>query len=274
MNKFTFSPEKYWNIPDERLSFLKAYLDSLGIEQLDILLPEEIIEKCIKGLQAFKLSNEEKSRFKSLIRAQNEKTMDFCIREICKELSNLFLDEVLFLSLGCGNVGSFERKLDQAVRQKLPHLKLNWLGLDVGDFRDDSSFFKENAFKVIEEHPDVEYISFVEDKRVPVILVGRFSFHHIGIEYSDFLKRCRGIKMVALIEEPTTNELWNVADYRFMRIAYDVLANTLFVLHWAETFIKDPTLFKINYIKADNVPKNSRIIEFKGTLPETALVIS
>jgi hypothetical protein len=272
MNKLNFSPDKYWNVGDERLTILKKYLSSLNINDEDLLPEDEIIKICIEGLKNFDLTDEEKSKLKNLILRQNSLILTPSIKEICNELSLLSLNEVTLISLGIGNESLFERTLDEELRKKLPNLKVNWLGVDVGDFRDKNSFFHDKPFKIIEEDSSREYIALLNSDHTPAILIGRYSFHHIGIEYTEFLKRCKGMIKVLLVEEPTTSELWNLPDYRVMRIAYDVLANTVFVVNWAKAFMDNPALFKINYIKMDKLPKDTNVLEFKNVLPETALV--
>ena len=276
MPLFNFSPEKYWNIQDERISLFKRYLESLNIDHLDLLPIEEIVKICIGGLRQFELTEDEKSQLKHLILAHDEKVLTpLFMKEMRDEISKLAANEITLISLGCGNESYFERKLDEFIAENLPAIKVNWLGLDIGDYRDASSFFTDKPFKVIEEVSNVEYAAFLENKSVPAVLIGRYSFHHIGVEFDEFITRCAGIAKVILIEEPTTTEKWGIPDYRFMRIAYDILANTVFVLDWAEIFIKNPDMFKVNYIKTDALPKGTRCIEIndKDLLPETALVI-
>lgn len=272
MNYVNFLPEKYWNVDDERIDILKKFLDSLKISDLRLLNEDEIIKICIDGIKEFSFSDKDKNKLKDLILEQNAKILIPCINDICDELFNL--KEVNIISLGIGNESLFERILDEEISKRLPDLKVNWFGIDVGDFRDPSSFFFGKPFKIINDSVDIKYIEFVEVKTVPTVLVGRYSFHHIGIEYDEFLKRCNELVRCFLVEEPTNTKLWNIPDYRFMRIAYDVLANTVFVVNWAKAFTENPNLFKINYIKIDKLPNNTKSVEFKDMLPETALIVS
>lgn len=273
MSGYNFLPEKYWNIHDERIPILKKYLKSLNIKQLTLLPTKEIIKICIDGLKKFQLTEEESKKIKNLIIIQNGIILTPCIEKICGELSKITTNEITIISLGCGDKSLFERLLHEAIATNLPKLKINWLGTDVGDYRGTKSFFNDNPFKIIKETKNIKYISLTTKKNYPIFIIARYSFHHMGIEFEEFIKRCGGITKTILIEEPTTKEKWDIADYRFMRIAYDVLANTVFVLPWASLFIEDLELFKINYIKTDTLGNNVVLTEFKDVLPETALVI-
>ncbi len=274
MTQLVFTPEQYWNVNDERITILKKYLDSFDVDDSELLSTEEIISRCINKLKEFQLNEGDRLKLRDLILCQNGLILTPCIEEICKELLTLNSHELTLISLGCGNESLFERTLHDGIHKRLPNVNVRWLGLDVGDFRDANSFFQEQPFKVITESSSIQYASFVDDRNIPIVLVGRYSFHHIGIEYLEFLKRCVGIDRVILVEEPTTTDLWNLQDYRFMRIAYDVLANTVFVVNWAKAFIEEPDLFKINYIKTNELPKGTNITEFSAVLPETALIVS
>lgn len=266
-----WSPEKYWNINDSRFTILQKYLRAIPINKTELMPTEKIIEICINTLKTFSLNEEERKALKELILEQNAQILEPCIKGIREQLVKLNLPKITLISLGCGNESLFERLLDEDLRRNLSSLKIKWLGVDVGDFRDHTSFFNNHPFVTIEDRSDIKYRLLAKDDS-PVVLIGRYSYHHLGIEFSEFQERCVGLTKVILVEEPTTTERWQIPEYRFMRIAYDVIANTIFVMAWAEEFIKDPSKFKVNYIKTNTLKAPIEVIEFSGVLPETALI--
>ncbi len=265
----TYSPETYWNISDKRQEILKKYLKVLPFDSKTLLPVEEIIKGCIETLKTFTLNVQEKLDLKQLILLQNSEILTPCVDEICKKISTF--DAVTLISLGCGDEGLFEHQLSEAMSMKYPKTKISWLAVDIEDFRGAKSFFNGKPFTVIDGGQDTIYASLVPNAINP-ILIGRYSYHHTGITFESFMKRCEGLSHVFLIEEPTTSILWNIPEYRIMRIAYDILANTVFSENWAEAFMKDPSKFKISYIQTDTLPPSCTVVGFKDMLPETALV--
>lgn len=270
MNKSQFLPEKYWSVTDERITIFKKYLNTLNFNDERLFSSEEIIEICINSLKSFSLTSTEAALFKSIILSQNSKVLAPSIDEICEQLKKTEQDEINIISLGCGDESVFERDLDYHITKKLAFKKLNWLGTDVGDYRGQNSFFNKHPFKIIED-PHLNYKTLISSDAYTV-LVGRYSFHHLGIEFDEFLKRCEGLSKIILIEEPTTEQKWNIPDYRIMRIAYDILANTVFSIDWAKDFVNDSSKFKVNYIKSDALPSSCFQLNFKETFPETSLI--
>lgn len=270
-SQMQWSPERYWNVQDERISILARYLEAIPLENISALPTEEIIARCIDALRSFSLSEPEKKTLRQLIQAQDAQILGSAERVLCAQLTTLNVPVVTMISLGCGGTGMFEKALDDAVRRHLPAVELRWLGADVGDYRTAGSFFHGHPFVTIQSNDTIAYASLVTDD-TPVALFGAYSYHHIGIPFSAFQKRCAGVARVVLIEEPTSTVKWQVPEYRVMRIAYDVLANAVFSPTWAEKFMQDPGLFKVQYIHMDTLPSSVDVTEVSHVLPETALV--
>lgn len=270
--KCLFFPEKYWNVNDKRIPILKKYLNSLNIDRNKMLPTEEIISVCIDSLKTFKLDEQDRVDLKNLILDQNAKILVPCILEICNQFVGIRGRRVTLISLGCGDEGLFEKLLNDEILKKLPELDVDWVGVDIADFRGETSFFNNHTFVIVDNKSEILYKTLVSDEETDIILLGRYSYHHLGLSFEKFIERCEGVSNVILIEEPTTEELWDISDYRIMRIAYDVLANTVFSVDWTSEFMKDKTKFKINYIKTEKLNMNYNLIQFDNVLPETAMI--
>jgi hypothetical protein len=270
-----FEPQKYWNIDphDIRMRTLKAFAETINSKALETQKTEEIVKFCIDAMQNFRLSPKEELELRDAIFAQNRHMLPSWLKTIRAEIATLESDKISIISLGCGDESVFERAIDEDFAKKSTGIKLEWTGVDVADYRSDSSFMKDKKFKTVDPYSNIFYRSLLETSD-PIVLVGRWTYHHLGISFSDFLERCRGLSKVILVEEPTEIRLWNLPDYRVMRIAYDVLGNFIISHSWAKEFMDNPAKFKIKYLFREDVPSGVKIIDLEDMLPENSLVIA
>jgi hypothetical protein len=266
--------KNYWDVDsnDVRLVLLKRFLETVDESILEFQSTDQIIQKCIEALKKFIIASDEMQAFRKVILKQNTFVLNGCLKHIREEIIALGAKQISLISLGSGNESVFERAISEDMAINSPNIELEWLGVDIGDYRDETSFLWDKAFVAIDQHTSINYRSLIQTSD-PVILIGRWSYHHIGISFDEFLDRCTGLSKVILLEEPTIGELWNRADYRVMRIAYDVLGNLCMSESWAAEFMNDPGKFKIQYVLEENLPPQSKVIHFAKSLPETALLL-
>ncbi|MEK7068427.1 MAG: hypothetical protein AAB964_01290 [Patescibacteria group bacterium] len=264
--------DNVWGIAlgDVRVAALQKLLNLLpeGIENHS---ERKIIEASITALSHLGLGADEEAAIKTAMLDQNRVVLDGSLPFIKEEIDKLNALRVAVISLGCGDISLFERSIAQYCAQHIPNIAIEWLGVDIGDFRAPESFFNEHLFKVISLEAPLVYRTLIT-KNIPTLLVGRYSFHHLGVSFDQFMERCKGLARVIVVEEPTTDEKWVQGEYRVMRIAFDVLGNYIFSKKWAAEFMQDPNKFKIKYLTLDELPDRSNVITFKSMMPETATI--
>lgn len=267
------NPTKYWKVDerDIRITILRRFLGLISPSAFETDSSEEIVEACIKGLKNLNITSEEEIALRIAILKQNAIILDECLKNIREELAVLGSKKILVISLGCGDESVFERAVSEDMAKNFSEIELEWLGIDTADYRSPSSFLRDKAFKIIDSESLIVYRSLVETDK-PIVLIGRYSYHHLGISFDEFLQRCGGISKVILIEEPASSDLWKLPDYRVMRIAYDILGNLIMSHSWASEFIKEPSKFEIQYLILEILPAQSKIVNFHNVLPETSLV--
>lgn len=265
-----FNPKKYWAIEDQVAKYLIDFLTNIRFDVTTKYTDNEIIQKCITGAKEHPLSAEQKIELRNILSVNDKRMFTFFAQKVSNTIT--CENEIQLASLGCGNRSLFEEIIHTEISHKYPDMTIHWIALDIGDYRDSDSFFIDKPFVIIDSNPS-DYYQYVSNQGVKTILVGTYSFHHLGIDFNLFLKKCSAFDAIFLLEEPTTSLLWEQNEYRIMRIAFDVLANTVFVLDWAEQFINNSELFTVNYIKEDSLDTAVQVIPFPNTIPETALVM-
>jgi len=254
------------------MRILQKFAGTISDKAFQSQKTEEIVEFCIDALRSFKINPEETVELKEAIFGQNRSMLPDCLKSIREEINALGIRKMSAISLGCGDESVFERSIDEDIAKNFPEIRLEWIGVDVSDYRSPSSFLRDKMFKIIDPHAKLSYRSLVETNN-PVVLIGRWSYHHLGISFQEFLQRCRGISKIILVEEPTTAQLWKLSDYRVMRIAYDVLGNFIVSHSWAKEFMDDPEKFKVEYLFRENLALGVKIIDYRNMIPENSLVI-
>jgi hypothetical protein len=162
---------------------------------------------------------------------------------------------IQILSIGCGRSGHIERLLDAVIssaRKDRPHLvDIRWCGMDILE-PDEDPFFRarDNRFIRIDDRSETHYVKTaqspsMEQTALLTILIAHFSYHHMDIEFNNFLDRCRGAERIFLLEELIRWVDWRSDDYRIARIMCDLLSNMGFNSEWAAAFTSDPSLFKV-----------------------------
>lgn len=274
MNNPVFTPTKFWVDTAEndlRFEIVLKFIRGIDWTKVDTQDTTSIIHACIKHLRKFILSDSDISTLKDLILSQGQKVLSCCVQKIVDDLHQMTAGEITIISLGCGNRGLFEESIDRATKVETGK-SLRWIGTDIADFRDRDSFFINKEFATVPADRLIEFSNLVQDISSPLVLVGRYSFHHLGVEFEEFLQSCRHISKIFLVEEPVTSKKWADPSYRIIRIAFDILANMVISQNWARQFSEDPSKFKINYINSDALPPRTVMTEVKGTFPETSLV--
>lgn len=187
------------------------------------------------------------------------------------------------LSIGCGGSGHIERFLDERISIGGPGahpVDIRWIGTDICE-PDEDSFFRSgnNRYLRIEAHDETPYARRAgtdpaarASKRT--VLIAQFAYHHMDIEFSEFLGRCRGADRLLLLEELIDGAAWTDGDFRIARIACDLLSNMGFNPDWAGAYMHDPSLFKVRYLPRDLVrAKGGTIIDLPGCSPELSVVV-
>ncbi len=267
-------PFTYWRVKrdDIRVILLQRLMDLVDSAAFEAKSNDEIVKYGVEALKKFKLDDSEFSQLRNAIFEQNKLAQDDWVAKACEEIGTLNTQEVAVVSLGCGDESVFERAVAQKLSELYPEIKIEWIGIDIGDFRSETSFMKDKKLVVVDPNAEVNYKEVVNTTK-PTVLIGRWSFHHLGITLAEFLNRCIGVEKIVLVEEPTTHALWSKPDYRVMRVVYDMLGNYAVSQAWTKEFMTDPSKFKVHYIFKEDLPASARLIDYPGMLPETSLVI-
>lgn len=268
MNSF----KNYWGVKsnDIRLRTLQTFLASIRNRVFEHDSTEKIIGVCITALQQFHLSFEEINQLRQNILAQNTIVTSACLSFISHELNNLG-NSIHIISLGCGDESLFERTIHNYVNDIYPNCVLHWIGVDIDDFRSSTSFLQQKPFIKVDPNEETIYRALVTTTN-PVVLIGRWSYHHLGITFNSFLHRCRDLSKVILLEEPVTTQAWSEFDYRLARIAYDVIGNFVMSRGWAESYMDDSSNFRIQYVISEDLPKQAHTLHIPHTMPESTLI--
>lgn len=264
---------QYCGIDDDRIAVFHRYMDALNMQEIGTLSTDEIIARCIETLKSRSFSTSEMNDLKEFLLIKGKSISEPYVRKLFDEISLMQEPEISIISLGCGGRGSFEEQLAGMIEKGLPTMQVHWVGIDTDDFREPGSFFSTKAFKKVEENVDIEYRLALDDRSHPAVLIGLYSFHHLGIEFDKFIARCMGIRKVFLLEEPVIAEMWRMPEYRVLRIAYDILANAALNPGWASAYFDCPARFQVNYLDLGRLPLEGKILDHSADFPGTALLV-
>ncbi len=145
----------------------------------------------------------------------------------------------------------------------------------------EDSFFRtrDNQFIRIDDSNETPYVKTAQSQSMEqtaplTILIAHFSYHHMDIEFSNFLDRCGGAERIFLLEELVRQVDWRSGDYRIARITCDLLSNVGFNSEWAKAFMCDPSLFKVRYLPREIVHEHGgTIIDISGCSPDLSVVM-
>ncbi len=170
--------------------------------------------------------------------------------------------------------GDIERIINEKIKAKLGTTTktFRFVGLDTYEPADFStSFFQKENFHKLSSGDERSFseITGIQSNQ-KLIVIANYVLHHQKAKLPEFLRRCAGATTI-ILDEPVERKKWENVDYRFAVIAYDMLANMAINPQWAESFLKNPDEFFVDYIFTDELEGASTENTYFGTSPVSSL---
>ncbi|MGI0116805.1 hypothetical protein [Zooshikella sp. RANM57] len=249
------------------------------VRHLMVALKEIIRKKLITTRDAFDICD-------YIIRILSPKVDAKAMSSLCKMVDELYANEtkaLIYFSIGCGD-GQADSRYIKCLKARYPHLDLRVAGLEkyISSERHPFEYLFDGKLIYIsgnaknESYPTLAQQAF-DEIEANVLLVERFTLHHLGISFECFKQRVDGCPLLS-IEEPVNvyerTHLW----MRVARIAYDLLVNWCFDQYINQDWISSALAytnpkseqFNVLYRWVEKIPvENTQV---KGIYPRTDVI--
>ena len=274
-----FLTERQWG---EVLAPMGLKEDDIRTKKLRNILPAvpanprlsvpEVVTECLKAMKSINLSDEERKLLAEVTTLEIDEVIASYSPRLAALIRESEKDAATIISVGCGSSGHLENQLDQGIRKELGNtLSLKWIGIETSDKRTEDSFFRQHSFLAVAPSESPQYSAMIPEDCYRM-LIGNFSYHHLGKSFADFLQQCRGLDRVALLEQPVSKENWSDAAHRTAKIAYDMLVNEAIDPDWIKQVEISPDAFQVNYLLENEIPMDSHIMRFPNVVPKCAII--
>jgi len=206
---------------------------------------EKILAACLEVGASFRINPADAALFQGAVVDQFSDRIAPLYADILAAELRGYSRPVRIISLGCGEEGHIERRLDYLLRLQSTVVE-RWIGIDPYASWHPDSFFAEEYFYgkgVVTNRRFADIVDLPEG--VEGVLLANYAVHHMRESLELILQRAQGLRLVILLEEPVQTTAKNLVEI----VAYDFLANLVLNPTWMRQVVDDPSLFVTNYLE-------------------------